>query len=313
MPATAENTQSRRFRFTINNYTCKTVPDKLADITEFMCWAEEEAPTTGTPHLQGYLYTRTKRTFKAVKERFMPDHPNVSLYACDANHEQNITYVKGLVEKKGFLLNPTYEAIGVEPVEAPESARLRYTMARSRARAGQEVDDPELEARFHHYYALQTQMYGPRLSHLSQPCGVVYIAPSGYGKSNSVRRDFPDVLDHPLNKWCPPNPMDWVRPWMLDDVCPKTCEHLGPFIKRWADEYTFTGEYKGGQATMRPSALIMTTQWELEELFPEELEQEAVLRRFRIVRPVHHITGAVAPPRGPRLQPTGVSPVFCVQ
>lgn len=66
---TSKMSKSRGFCFTVNNY------DENDEITlqdmdyEYLIYGREEAPTTKTKHLQGYIYFRSPRSFNAIKKK----------------------------------------------------------------------------------------------------------------------------------------------------------------------------------------------------------------------------------------------------
>ena len=60
---------SRAWRFTLNNYTDEEEAAlKVLDGVKYMVFGHEIAPTTLTPHLQGYIYFKNDKTFTAVKK-----------------------------------------------------------------------------------------------------------------------------------------------------------------------------------------------------------------------------------------------------
>lgn len=56
--------------FTVNNYTAddRAVVESFQDIANYVCYAPEIAPTTGTPHLQGYVDFTRARTLTQVRK-----------------------------------------------------------------------------------------------------------------------------------------------------------------------------------------------------------------------------------------------------
>ena len=63
-----KETKSRRFSFTVNNYTQKDLKNfhKLANSLEnhrYICYGLEIAPTTGTKHIQGYIELKNAQRF----------------------------------------------------------------------------------------------------------------------------------------------------------------------------------------------------------------------------------------------------------
>lgn len=77
---------ARRYVFTWNNYPPVEDVHAAADIAvgsgklDYFCAQEELAPTTGTPHLQGWLYTSTPCRMPAVLKLFkIPGYGQMSL------------------------------------------------------------------------------------------------------------------------------------------------------------------------------------------------------------------------------------------
>ena len=61
--------QLRNFVFTLNNYSPVDIEQLLDYSCKYIVFAEEIAPTTGTPHLQGYVELEDKQSFKRLLER----------------------------------------------------------------------------------------------------------------------------------------------------------------------------------------------------------------------------------------------------
>lgn len=56
--------KSRSWCFTINNYTDRDIASVLALDAVYVCYQKEIAPTTGTPHLQCYVYFKNQRAMQ---------------------------------------------------------------------------------------------------------------------------------------------------------------------------------------------------------------------------------------------------------
>lgn len=85
-----EMQRSRAFVFTWNNY-----PDDHADILDaldarYHCYGNEVAPTTGTLHLQGYLYFKHARSVTGIRSAL----PGVHVEVAKGTPDQAITYCK---------------------------------------------------------------------------------------------------------------------------------------------------------------------------------------------------------------------------
>lgn len=105
----------RRWRWTLFNWTSEDVR-RLNDLLEketlvrYVCWAEEDCPSTGRPHLQGYTeLTKSRSKHPFIK---MMGLGNLAVYRCTASSDANINYCKGLCQKKGFVLNATFSEHG---------------------------------------------------------------------------------------------------------------------------------------------------------------------------------------------------------
>jgi hypothetical protein len=64
--------RSRGFCFTINNYTSndlkRFMTNQMRQQCRYYIFGFEVAPTTGTPHLQGYIYFHNQKSFKNIKK-----------------------------------------------------------------------------------------------------------------------------------------------------------------------------------------------------------------------------------------------------
>lgn len=107
--------RSKKWCFTLNNYT-QTQIDALkskfagGDIT-YLIFGKETAPTTGTPHLQGYMELEKRDRLSAVTKMF----PKYHLIAARGTAEESKTYCskEGNYEEYGTKLftNLTYQEL----------------------------------------------------------------------------------------------------------------------------------------------------------------------------------------------------------
>lgn len=82
----------RAWCFTYNNYTkevMKVIDEEVAPDAQYLVYGEEVAPTTGTPHLQGYMYFKSARKGSALKKTI---GPNIRLSKARASAEKNREY-----------------------------------------------------------------------------------------------------------------------------------------------------------------------------------------------------------------------------
>lgn len=91
--------RSRNYTFTLNNYTDSNVQTILAMECKYIIVGYEIAPTTGTPHLQGYIMYNNARSFNSV----IKDFPNAHIEIARGTPTQNFEYCSksGKYEERG--------------------------------------------------------------------------------------------------------------------------------------------------------------------------------------------------------------------
>lgn len=58
---------------------------------------------------------------------------------------------------------------------------------------------------------------------------------------------------------------------------------LGHYLKIWADKWACTGEVKGATIPLNFKRIYITSNYSIEELFPDDMEmQKAIRRRFNV-------------------------------
>jgi len=81
--------RNRSYCFTWNNYddeAIKAVEDLMAE-AKFGLYGKEIAPTTGTPHVQGYIHFANQRGFNAIRKRLYGAHIEIARGTPKQNEE----------------------------------------------------------------------------------------------------------------------------------------------------------------------------------------------------------------------------------
>lgn len=81
--------------FTYNNYLDEKIEELKVWATvncKYACWQKEVAPTTGTPHLQGYLNLKKKKTTGSLQKEFGTLGFPLALKNANGTPQQNRTY-----------------------------------------------------------------------------------------------------------------------------------------------------------------------------------------------------------------------------
>lgn len=92
--------KARRWCFTWNNYTAETVTRLSGQDNvdcDYLVFGFELAPSSGTPHLQGYVEFKSPLAGSTVKSRLDPQlkaKSPVSVRTCNGTRDENIAYVR---------------------------------------------------------------------------------------------------------------------------------------------------------------------------------------------------------------------------
>lgn len=269
--------QSRRWCFTVNNPKGAALPD-LVQASEYVIIGQETAPTTGTPHLQGYAFLKKKTRLLGVK-KLLP--PGAHLEPAVADHQKNREYCS----KSGSFVEH-----GIFPSEPAEAGKAYWSGVIASAKAHTlENTHPQEFVRYYSFAQKMERDNPEKLDDNPELDNYWIWGPSGCGKSSSARQRFPDFFNKPLNKWwCGYQDQETV---LLDDFGPQRKE-LGYHLKIWADHYPFFAEVKNGGRMVRPKRIVITSQYSPDQIYADEPETlEAIKRRYKIERmgppPVH--------------------------
>lgn len=261
--------RSRGWCFTLNNYVIEDC-DLLDQVEcQYVIYGKETAPTTGTPHLQGYIHFANEKTLRSVKAILGSRY---HLEARQGTIEQAIEYCKkegnwkerGHVQRRQTQKDQWGDAI--ELAEAGDLQTLKETYPRlyltyfKTLMSIRAFNSKPLEGELQHEW-----WYGP----------------TGTGKSKTAWERYPNHYQKPVNKW-------WDGYFGQDVVVieewePKN-ECTASKLKIWADRYPFPGEIKGGTLErIRPKKIIVTSNYTIRECFPNPQDHEPLLRRFKVV------------------------------
>lgn len=289
-----DNPQGKNWCFTANNYEDEAVARQLEKLKkdEDIQWCimgKETAPTTGTPHIQGaVVFTkryRKKQLWKRFDYRFhweqMFGTPEQSKTYC--SKEDKNPYERGIMPEApsksgGKATKEKWDDIRKKAEmgkfnDIPSKIWIRYHSSLKAIRAEalkddnmEDVTDKDIKKHF-------LWLWGP----------------TGTGKSHTARRIAKEIApdEEPymkdLNKWWGNYKCQKVT--LIEEADKKRCEHLASFFKKWCDKWSFTAEGKGisYDEGIRPNYVIVTSNYEIRECFPEPEDYLPLERRFTIV------------------------------
>lgn len=265
------NVRNRSFVFTWNNYPAEYA-DTLASLGQrYIVYGREVAPTSGTPHLQGYLYFSNARTVRSVRRKLVGAH----VECARGTFLQNRTYCT----KSG-----DYHEDGNPPTDDSERGAAeirRWDAAWDSAKLG-DLDSIPADIKLRYYSTIKRigEDFMSRAPSLPGVCGKWVHGESGAGKTRAVLAAYPEAYIKPRNNWWDGYQHEKVV--LVDDV-DKFDRALGGKLKHWADFCPFIAERKGGSMRIRPEKVFVTSQYKIEDIWEDEETREALGRRFVVI------------------------------
>lgn len=270
VPSYTKTMTSTRFCFTLNNYTQEHL-DALALVEcKYLCYGKELAPTTGTPHLQGYVvFSSVKRPTGVAKLI-----PGAHITIAKGNTQQNITYCSKESELVEFGQRPK------TPKEIGESERQRWALIIEHAKADTlESHDPKVYF-LHHATAQRLAAQYAKPEALKKIVKVFYGA-TGTGKTKLAWSEAGEAA-YPKD----PRSKFWYGYSGQENVI--IDEFRGGIdishILRWLDEYPTIVEVKNSSRVLKVTSVWITSNlhprlW-YPDLDPDTLS--ALLRRLQV-------------------------------
>jgi len=266
---------TRAWCYTLNNYT-EEERDALRSLKSTYHVFGYERGVEGTPHLQGYVQFQNAKTLSAVKKLI----PRAHLEARKGTINQAVDYCK----KDG-----DFEEYGTKPLSQKEKGdgeKARWKRVLEKAEEGDEewLRENEPLIAFKHMATFRSHKK-PKTTQLEYTDEETphewWVGPTGTGKSRAAWAEYPGHYQKEKNKWwCGYTGQETV---IIEEADFKTMEHLADRMKVWCDRYPFPGEIKGGRIEgLRPSRVIVTSNYTIRECFPKEADYLPMERRFRV-------------------------------
>nr|QNJ57234.1 replication protein [Cressdnaviricota sp.] len=288
--------QSRRFLFTLNNYTddeTTAVEAYIRDSCVYGCYGKEVG-ANGTPHLQGYLHTKAKIRLSQLKGQGLD---RAHFEAARGTGTDNRTYCS----KDG-----SFWELGELPADNGHKRKNRDTLALefiASADAGQaglatfRESNPGC-ALFSGHIMLRNFCESRRpVERPSVTCEWIYGNP-GVGKSRMAHARFPNAyIKEPKTKWW--SGYLFENEVIIDDYGSK-CIDINHLL-RWLDRYKCLVETKGGMLALLATSFCITSNFHPRELFKEDDGSEhkqlpALLRRMKVTHMLTFPPAHVEPP-----------------
>jgi len=261
--------RSRGWCFTINNPKTLDKEKVLALQAEYLVCGEEEGEQH-TPHLQGYLYFGTVKSRSQISKML----PRAHLVAAKGTGQQNRDYCT----KEGKILCER-GSMPKDPKAQGAKGKEFWEEIKNQATAGS-LDDIDPKTYVTLYGALRAiqKDHAQKMPACETTTGEWWYGPSGTGKSKTARETYPDAYIKGVNKWWDGYRGEEVV--IIEDL-DKFNVSMGGDLKRWCDHYSFPAEIKGGGMNIRPKKIIITSQYDIGEIWEDEATVDALNRRCK--------------------------------
>lgn len=272
--------KSRSFCFTINNYTSEDESGLLTLGHRYIIYGREVGES-GTPHLQGYIVFKNPRHFGSLKSLMPRAHIEVAKGDADSNFKY--------CSKEGNFVEDGERPAGTKErtCKAGQANKKRcsdFIEAAGRGDFEACRQQPDLWTRYDKF--AEREYKRKRSEPSSNPHLVrnfwVY-GPTGTGKSYSARLvgaklGWRTYIKEPQDKWW--DGYDGQELVVIDDF-DKYQVKQGGDMKRWLDIYPFQAQTKGGMQLIRPKCIIVTSNYEPDEIWTDEQTLAPIHRRVR--------------------------------
>lgn len=288
--------QGLHWVFTLNNPTVDDdFGDEVLQHLTYLVVGLETAPTTGTPHYQGYLVLTQKRRLSWLKNhvsaranfRIRRGTCQEAAAYCKKGEQSHEEWKEFGTEGPNYGLNAKVFEHGELPLEqtAPATEKKKRDFKRIIALAKEgklaEIADEDPAAFVLYYNTIKRIMQDHPLEHEDLPVldNHWFHGEAGAGKSKAARTRYPGAYKHLPNKWWDGyNQQETV---IIEDLDRSTAYHMAHNLKIWADHYPFVAEVKGTSINCRPKRIIVTSNYTPEQLYPNDPELvKAIRRRF---------------------------------
>lgn len=280
------------FCFTYNNYTEigeAALIQWLTGNTKYAVFGHEVAPTTGTPHLQGYFSLKKKMRMSTIQNQLKEVKVRLSLLRAKGTAEENLVYCTK-ADPDGFYQHGTLKNCGsgarAELIELSEKIKSGHKMT---AIAYQHpVEYIRYHKGLHAFKSLTEKMNAEPIRDITT---TVYWGIGGAGKTYRAREDCLKLgLGEPYFMMNPNNNSIWFdnydgeRGLIIDDFYGWIKPHI---LFRYLDKYLLQLPIKGSTTYANWTHVWITSNKHPKEWYNEvvfvNLDKHAYYRRLHNV------------------------------
>lgn len=264
----------RNFTFTLHNYTDEDVDNLLTKLKyQYIVFAKEICPSTGTPHLQGYCELVGQLERDQIKEAI--SNGKIHIKNRYGSQARAIAYIKTPEDIPEFRdkgkLNPLPDMLFERGEPKRQGARTDLDIARSLLVAGRALDplDPDYTIGVQKAYE-QIQKYVQMPGNRSKPRVIWHYGKGGSGKTQRAYEiSIGNVYKCDLLRY------GWLDGYnnhetvIVDDLTVEESnrERTLDLLLKMFDKYPLRMNVKGSSCWFNPKLVIVTSQQKPQEMF----------------------------------------------
>jgi hypothetical protein len=261
--------RNKNFCFTINNYNEESIANLRQIRKRYLIFSKEIAPTTGTPHLQGYIQMETQMTIRGLTRKI----PKAAIFIAKGTVEENQIYIrKNNNEEVHEEGEPTFQGNRTDLEEIRELVMKGTTM----------LDICRNCATF------QGLRYAEHLfKYLEKERNWKPVVHWYYGKSGSGKTKTAIEQLTPSFYTCPDNlkfmeGYDGQENVLLDELRESTIPYH--HLLKLLDRYPYRVEVKGSSRQFLAKKIIITSQFHPSKTYNNGEDPFQLLRRIDLIR-----------------------------
>lgn len=269
----------RNFVYTINNYTDEIIEQVKKIDCKYNSFSMEVAPTTGTPHLQGFICFQNPKSLSAVIKILPHSHVEVMRGSID----DNVAYITKAAQAWSQGERPLSQA------EKGRAGEGYWDDIQDKCKRGRFEELPASftvgNAKVADYVISKFKASRVLKPLTFDDVNLWLHGETGTGKTTrayELAGGQENLYEKGPNKWwCFYADQEYV---LIDDL-DLTHAYLLRDLKIWCHHHPFRAESKGqGAIKIRPRVIIVTSNYMIEEIWPNRRDSEPILRRFKQIK-----------------------------
>lgn len=278
-----------RMCFTINNYAVGHMihlRNFAQEYCKYLVFGREEGENK-TPHLQGFFILNKKKTRGALDKLIAFEGKRAWFAMAVATSKQASDYCKkdGDFEEIGDCPREPGEAGGAaetdrwdliyEAIDDCDTWEEFFVWLQSNMRP------KEVFAKMACFQNTFNMIKRKKVPKFADVICEWFMGPPGTGKSHTAREENPSIyVKCPTGRFfCGYDNEPCI---LFDDVDHNSAKDIANILKQVADKYAVIVEVKCGSMKIRPTKVIVTSNYSIETLFPEPTLYAALDRRFKV-------------------------------